>query len=142
MRIFAWLPLACAMLLGCSNQAEGERCDLDNGNADCESGLICKSLQSLSGQGEGAICCPDGTPSVAACKVGNFDVGDDDVPADPDDEPDAPTDDDADDMAGDDAADAAAEDAAAPADAGEQPADSGTANSSPAADSGTSDAGE
>ncbi|MEN9579275.1 MAG: hypothetical protein RJA70_2284 [Pseudomonadota bacterium] len=61
-----------AALVSCSNQAEGERCELANGNEDCETGLTCKTLQSLSGEGEGAICCPDSNPSVAQCRLGNL----------------------------------------------------------------------
>jgi len=58
--------LALAAFAGaCSNQGEGERCDKDNGNLDCQSGLICRRI----GAAKYDLCCPtaDQTPSVPAC---------------------------------------------------------------------------
>jgi hypothetical protein len=43
-----WIALAC------SNQGEGERCELRNGNDDCQDGLICNPTQY---QGSNR-CCP------------------------------------------------------------------------------------
>ena len=66
--------LLAASLFGCSKQGEGERCDLNSGNLDCDTGLICRSGDQLNiGIGEGfALCCPpDGVPpSVNACNAG------------------------------------------------------------------------
>ena len=77
--------LAC---LACAKQAEGERCDTNSDDLDCESGLICRSSDQLSIEGRGvALCCPpDGVPpSVDACRAGSGDPPDeirpDPVPA-------------------------------------------------------------
>ena len=64
------LSLAPVVLLGCSEQQEGQRCDLDNGNADCADGLVCTSKQTLGTKSD--MCCPssgksgspDCTPSL------------------------------------------------------------------------------
>jgi hypothetical protein len=48
-----WL---CVLLLGCSRQGEGERCDTNNNNEDCESGLECRQLRSPN---RGAVCCSE-----------------------------------------------------------------------------------
>jgi len=56
-----------AILGGCSQQGEGDRCDpLSGGNpagtADCQSGLICSHTAS------GNVCCPaNGPGNAAAC---------------------------------------------------------------------------
>lgn len=131
MRCFPMFALALS-LMACSNQAEGERCDLDNGDLDCESDLVCRSLQSLGG-GEGAICCPEGTPTVAACSVGSLPLeGDEDDETDDDSEDlDASTDDDADSDDGTDAGDAGSDDA-----------DSDDVEGTGAEDAGSADAGD
>src|ERR1044071_8900619 len=51
--------LLAASLFGCAKQGEGERCDLNSGNLDCDTGLICRSGDQLNiGIGEGfALCC-------------------------------------------------------------------------------------
>jgi hypothetical protein len=58
--------LASAILLvACGKQSEGQRCDLRNGSADCESGLVCTPGDELNGiEGKGAaLCCPpEGEP--------------------------------------------------------------------------------
>lgn len=67
--------LSCvALLAACSKQGEGERCDLNSGNLDCDVGLVCRSAEQLSitgGRGV-AICCPpdDVEPSENACRAG------------------------------------------------------------------------
>jgi len=78
--------LACALVLAaCGKQAEGERCDINSGSLDCETGLVCRSADQLSIQGQGlrgwALCCPpDGVqPSVDACRAG-ADLPDDEDP--------------------------------------------------------------
>ena len=75
MRLHRFLPLLClALLAACSKQGQGERCDLNSGNNDCEADLICRSAEQLSitgGRGV-ALCCPpdDVEPSVDACRAG------------------------------------------------------------------------
>jgi len=65
------LVLCLALGWGCSKQGEGERCDVNNLDLDCESGLICKGEAQLSIKGRGvALCCPRSGPStVAACQA-------------------------------------------------------------------------
>jgi hypothetical protein len=58
------VALAAAVLAAasCSNQGQGDRCDVNNGDSDCESGLVCTPLSVLPGLNEttlnAAICCP------------------------------------------------------------------------------------
>jgi hypothetical protein len=66
--------LSVALLVACAKQGQGERCDLNSGNLDCETGLVCRSAEQLSvtgGRGV-ALCCPpdDVEPSVNACRAG------------------------------------------------------------------------
>lgn len=66
--IFAFvLPL---LALGCADQGEGERCDRRNNNADCESGLVCTSKETLKSNAD--LCCPPPpqVPTVAQCTPG------------------------------------------------------------------------
>jgi hypothetical protein len=67
-----FLLLVCAgFAVGCGRQGEGERCDVRNGNADCESGLVCTPASDLirvAGGENAALCCPArGQASVTAC---------------------------------------------------------------------------
>jgi hypothetical protein len=66
--------LVClALAWGCSKQGEGERCDLNNVDLDCETGLVCRGEAELSIVGRGfAVCCPRPPldPSVDACRGG------------------------------------------------------------------------
>ena len=83
MRLPRLFILSClALLAACSKQGEGERCDLNSGNLDCETGLVCRSADqlSISGTRGVALCCPqDGVePSVNACRAGA------NLPAEPD----------------------------------------------------------
>jgi hypothetical protein len=45
---------------GCSRQSEGERCSLENGDEDCDSGLVCTPASELQQgqQDEVDRCCP------------------------------------------------------------------------------------
>lgn len=66
--------LCATLVCACSEQGEGERCDLNSGNLDCETGLVCRGQDMLSIEGEGrgaALCCPpEGVPpSVDACRA-------------------------------------------------------------------------
>jgi hypothetical protein len=54
---------------GCSGLSEeGEACDRDNGNSDCESGLICRGEWEV--RAKESVCCPPppAKPGVDACK--------------------------------------------------------------------------
>lgn len=69
------LSSVCALAffaLGCADQGEGERCDLRNGNADCESGLECTPADELirvEGKGAALCCPPEGeAPSTEGCQ--------------------------------------------------------------------------
>jgi hypothetical protein len=73
LRLLAPTPLLVAVALGafggCAGSAEeGEACDRDNGNADCESGLICRGEWEI--RAKESVCCPapPAKPSVDACK--------------------------------------------------------------------------
>ena len=70
-------------LAACSNNGEGERCDFDNGNDDCQDGLVCvpATAQGNRGAGYGTVnppynssdrCCPldRTTASHPACVLG------------------------------------------------------------------------
>ncbi len=52
-------------LTGCTRQAEGDRCSLDNGNDDCDGSLVCTASSGLRDGDDGVDrCCPkagDGT---------------------------------------------------------------------------------
>jgi hypothetical protein len=69
--------LLCLTFLAaaCGKQSEGERCDLNSGNLDCDTGLICRSADQLSiadrSRGVALCCPPDGVaPGVDACRAG------------------------------------------------------------------------
>jgi len=66
--VFSTLLAAMVLSAACSNQGEGGRCDQNNKNDDCGSGLTCQKIQ---GQ-ETAICCPPPSKptSVSACIPG------------------------------------------------------------------------
>jgi hypothetical protein len=69
--VFAFLSAVTALSMpGCSQQGEGERCDLlANGDADCNDGLTCVPKNSLL-EGTADRCCPaPGTESDARCKL-------------------------------------------------------------------------
>jgi hypothetical protein len=68
----AALVAALATVSACSNQREGERCDLrgeNGGNDDCLDGLQCTNIrQTTTSEG---LCCPVNrtTATSAACKL-------------------------------------------------------------------------
>lgn len=64
----AWIVVAALAFPACSNQAEGERCDVNNNNDDCQEGLICKPSTELGGSAD--ICCPEGTSELPECTIG------------------------------------------------------------------------
>ena len=61
---------ATALMPGCSNQAEGQACSIDNVNADCEDGLVCVSKTELDTQVD--ICCKPSGSTNPACIPGNL----------------------------------------------------------------------
>jgi uncharacterized membrane protein YgcG len=58
-------PLAFA---SCSHSAEGESCELENGNDDCDEGLICRGPWEVSSKEP--VCCPrpPAKPSSSSCE--------------------------------------------------------------------------
>lgn len=52
----AAVAVAIGLLFGCSLQGEGERCDQQSNNEDCESGLVCTSPLNIVG--DIYRCCP------------------------------------------------------------------------------------
>lgn len=79
--------LALGSTLGCSRQAEGERCDTNNNNEDCESGLQCTPLRTLGRGTLGAVCCPDDDPSAEICQRLELDELEDETSAPTDPQP-------------------------------------------------------
>lgn len=59
---------ASLLMLGCANQPEGGRCDPNNNNDDCQSGLTCQKIQGQLSP----LCCPPppARANVAACIPG------------------------------------------------------------------------
>lgn len=85
-RPFTTLVSALGLLFfaSCGEQGEGERCERSNDNNDCAPGLVCKSLQNLTGVSEGAVCCPESNNfTTDICRPQSFDLntGDDVEPA-------------------------------------------------------------
>jgi hypothetical protein len=78
MKVLARLLLAVVgasfvlSLVACGNQAEGERCDKLNSNADCESPLVCTPFTGTEQGQSYAVCCPSNplTSTASACIVG------------------------------------------------------------------------
>lgn len=69
----AWGLLLCLAIAACSKQRQGERCDPNNRDGDCESDLVCKgeALLTLEGQTRGVgLCCPPvANATVEACRA-------------------------------------------------------------------------
>lgn len=60
--------LAVLSAPGCSQQGEGERCDVTkNGDADCDDGLLCVKASELHEGITDRCCPPDGTESDTRC---------------------------------------------------------------------------
>jgi hypothetical protein len=74
---------ACVLLVACSDQGEGERCDLANGNNDCQAGLVCKPPTEVHVNGDYDVCCPldpnKATPG-SVCATGSSSLGDSSAP--------------------------------------------------------------
>jgi len=87
--LFAGTALALAALAGalgshgCSDYGEGDRCETENNNDDCQDGLVCKQLTGVNG---GRCCPPDlstASPDSICSQKANA-VGGDAAPATPD----------------------------------------------------------
>lgn len=74
-RTVSWISAAALLVtlglmgaVACSNQGEGERCDPNNDNKDCSSGLTCQKIEGQSSP----LCCPPAPQpaSVSACIPG------------------------------------------------------------------------
>lgn len=95
------LALAAAVLAAasCSSQGQGDRCDVNNGDSDCESGLVCTPLSVLPGLNEttlnAAICCPppgtNTSSTIDACSRSSRAVTDSGTSSTPDAAADAAT---------------------------------------------------
>ena len=70
-RVLGLCLIGLALALGCAKQGEGERCDQNNADLDCEPGLVCRGEAQLSIKGRGiALCCPIGAgTTVEACRA-------------------------------------------------------------------------
>ena len=80
----AVLAVGLATTGACSNQSEGQRCNLDgNGNDDCIDGLICTSQRDLFGVNSD-VCCPGDrtTATTAVCQINHAPVGGNPLPPD------------------------------------------------------------
>jgi hypothetical protein len=78
MRAPALSALALLALLGvvtsftaCSNQGEGEFCDMNNGSDDCQSGLVCEKAPGITAAVNPTRCCPipPAQPTTSACSL-------------------------------------------------------------------------
>lgn len=126
----AALGLALLLAAACTGQGEGQRCQLGNGNDDCQDGLICYAATDITLPGGGSsnsdICCPvNRTAAVEEiCKQANVTPGSDASIPDTG-TPDTGTDTGAKDGAADGGTDAASDGAVDAADASSDAADDG-----------------
>jgi hypothetical protein len=60
---------AFGVVTACSNQGEGEVCDIAVGSSDCQDGLTCirSPDMNIAGSPHPYRCCPSGTSTVAGC---------------------------------------------------------------------------
>ena len=80
------LSFGCFLLLtmlcsACGKQAEGEKCDkraLNDGNSDCQDGLVCEARANLNGSSHDR-CCPTNrsTATTDFCKLASNQFGGD-----------------------------------------------------------------
>jgi len=81
------VPLLAAFVVvaACSNEGEGEPCDPDNGNNDCQDGYACVVPPNPNATNAPHVCCPgEGqSPTTPECTVnGNVKTGDASPPPD------------------------------------------------------------
>lgn len=62
------LSFSALAFASCSQSAEGESCEIENGNDDCEEGLICRGPWEINSKEP--VCCPrpPTKPSSSACE--------------------------------------------------------------------------
>ena len=122
-RIAVGLLLVAAAVLGgiaaCSNQGEGERCEITNGDDDCKTGegLICTRASDLSNSNSDRCCPSDRSRATAPVCLTPINIVGGDGSAPPDTGPPADAETDAGD-AGTEDADAGSTDAGEDADGG------------------------
>jgi hypothetical protein len=77
--IVAIAAAAFVWLVACSNYGEGERCEVLNGNDDCENGLQCLPANQVNQGFSGDRCCPPdrSTATHPACTIQQAPVGGD-----------------------------------------------------------------
>lgn len=75
----ALLVALASFAVGCSLQAEGDRCSVANASGDCESPLVCTKRELLTASTVDRCCPADrSTATTAECAVtftGNVDAG-------------------------------------------------------------------
>jgi hypothetical protein len=59
--------LTLVLAAACADASEGQSCDLDEGDSDCETGLVCTPAHAVAARE--AVCCPrpPTRPSSAEC---------------------------------------------------------------------------
>lgn len=64
--LFVVASVCIAIAGACSNQGEGERCEIENGNEDCKTseGLICYRAEQLTNTDSDRCCPPDRTKAT------------------------------------------------------------------------------
>jgi hypothetical protein len=68
-------------LTACSNYAEGERCQIGNGNDDCDDGLTCTPSSQLVGSNSDRCCPADrSTATQPICSIPTSGIGTDAAP--------------------------------------------------------------
>jgi hypothetical protein len=69
-RAFFVFSAVASVVVGCSGQAEGERCDFEaNGDADCDDGLVCVACERLAENVVDRCCRPDGSSADSRCAL-------------------------------------------------------------------------
>jgi hypothetical protein len=70
LRAILLFSAASSVVVGCSGQGEGERCDsIANGNADCDDGLTCTSCTELAENIVDRCCRADGSSADPRCAL-------------------------------------------------------------------------
>lgn len=59
------VALAAVAPASCGKQGEGERCTVENGNEDCDTGLVCVSGAELGQSSD--VCCPESGSEDKRC---------------------------------------------------------------------------
>jgi hypothetical protein len=59
------VSFAAVASASCAKQGEGERCAVENGNEDCDTGLVCVNGAELGQSSD--VCCPKGASNDKRC---------------------------------------------------------------------------